>query len=125
MRAELKGHELNNTLLADVVPKGVNVTTAKWVFPSKTDSGGMITKAVARGFRQRHGVDFFETFAAKPSVSSIKVANATAVKNGLPLFDLDMEQAFVKASLDFDVYMKLQSGCGSITGQAMTVPCIA
>ena len=123
MRAELTGYELNGTFSADVVPKGVNVITAKWVFTWKTDSGGLITKAkarlVARGFGQRHGVDFFETFAATPSVSSIKVAIVTAVQNGWPLFHLDVEQAFVRAPLDFDVYMKLPSGCGSKTGQVM------
>ena len=62
MRAELTGHELNGTFSADVVPKGVNVITVKWVFTWKTDSGGLITKAkarlVARGFGQRHGFDF-------------------------------------------------------------------
>ena len=86
MRAELTGHGLNGTFSADVVPKGVNAIMAKWVFTWKTDSGGLITKAkarlVARGFGQRHGVDFFETFAPTPSVSSIKVAIATAVQNG-------------------------------------------
>ena len=97
LRAEFTGYELNGPFSADVVPEGVNVITAKWVSTWKTDSGGLITKAktrlVARGFGQRHGVDFFETFAATPSVSSIKVAIATAVMNGWPLFHLDVEQA--------------------------------
>ena len=86
MRAKLTGHELNGTFPAEFVPKEVNVITAKWVFTWKTDSGGLITKAkarlVARGFGQRHGVEFFEKFVATPSVSSIKVATATAVQNG-------------------------------------------
>ena len=83
----------------------------------------MITKAkarlVARGFGQRHGIDFFETFAATASVSSIKVAIATAVQSGWPLFHPDVEQAFVKAPLDFDVFMKPPSGCGSKTAQVV------
>ena len=48
MRAESTGHELNGTFLADVVPKGVNVITAKWVFTWKTASGGLITTGKAR-----------------------------------------------------------------------------
>ena len=72
MRAELTGHGLNGTFSADVVPKGVNALMAKWVFTRKADSGGLITKAKARlvasSFRQRHGVYFFETFAATTSV---------------------------------------------------------
>ena len=111
MRAELTGHELNGSFFTDAVPKGDNGITAKWVFTWKTDSGGLITKTkarlVAHGFEQRHGVDFFETFAATPLISSIKVAIATAVQNGWPLFHHDVELAFVRALLNFDVYMKL------------------
>ena len=44
---------------------------------------------------------------------------ATAVQNEWPLFHLDVEQAFVRAPLDFDVYMKRPSGCGSKTGQVV------
>ena len=54
----MTGHEFNGTFSADVVPKGIKVVSAKWVFTWKTDSGGLITKAktklVARGFGQRH-----------------------------------------------------------------------
>ena len=47
------------------------------------------------------------------------MAIATAVQNGWPLFHPDVEQAFVRAPLDSDVYMKLPSGCGSKTGQVV------
>ena len=48
MRLELEGRNEIVTFSADVVPKGVNVITAKWVFTWKTDSDGCITKAKAR-----------------------------------------------------------------------------
>ena len=48
MRHELHGHNEIGTFSADVVPKGVDVITAKWVFAWKTDSDGCITKAKAR-----------------------------------------------------------------------------
>ena len=75
MRLELDGHIEIGTFSADVVPNGVNVITAKWVFAWKTDSDGYITKAemrlVARGFGQQLGVDHFKTFAPTPIVQSI------------------------------------------------------
>ena len=81
MRLELEGHNEIGMFLADVVPKGVNVITAKRVFASKTDSDGYIKKTkarlVARGFGQQLGVDYFNTFASTPTVSSIKVALAS------------------------------------------------
>ena len=45
MRLELDGHIKIGTFSAHVVPKGVNVITAKWVFAWKTDSDGYITNA--------------------------------------------------------------------------------
>ena len=123
MRSELAGHEANGTFSGDEVPEKINVITAKWVFTWKTDAEGLITKAkarlVARGFGQRFGVDYFETFAPTPSVSSIKVAIAIAVQNGWPLYHLDVQQAFVRAPLDTDVYMKLPAGCGKRTGDVV------
>ena len=44
MRLEVDGHIEIGTFLADVVPKGVNVITAKYVFAWKIDSDGYITK---------------------------------------------------------------------------------
>ena len=74
MRLELDGNTEIGTFSADVVPKGGNVITATWVFAWKTDSDGYITKAkarlVARGFGQQLGVDYFNTFASTPTVSS-------------------------------------------------------
>ena len=93
MRLELDWHIEIGTFSAGVVPKGVNVITAKWVFVSKTDSDGYITKAkaklVARTFGQQLGVDYFNMFAPTPTVSSIKVALAIAVRNG-PLYHFDV-----------------------------------
>ena len=115
MRLELDGHIEMCTFSADVVPKGVNVISNKWVFAWKTDSDGYITKAkarfVARDFGQKLGVDYFNTFAPTPTVSSIKVAVAIAVQNDWPLYHFDAKQAFVQAKLDTDAYMKLPYGC--------------
>ena len=75
MRLEVDRYIEIGTFSADVVPKGVNAITAKWVSAWKTDSDGYITKAkarlVARGFGQQLGVDNFNTFAPTPTVSSI------------------------------------------------------
>ena len=69
---------------------------AKWVFAWKTDSDGYITKAkarlVARDTRQQLGVDYFNTFAPTPTVSSIKVALVIAVQIDWPLYHSDVKQ---------------------------------
>ena len=119
MKLELDGYIEIGTFSADVVPKGVDVITAKWVFAWKTGSDGYTTKAnarlVARGFEQQHGMDYFNTFAPAPTVLSIKVALAIAVQNDWLLYHFDVKQAFVWAKLDIGVYMKLPYGCGERT----------
>ena len=120
MRLEQEGHNEIGTFLADVVPKGVNVIMAKWVFAWRTDSDDYITKAkarlVTRGFGQQFGVDYFNTFAPTPTVSFIKVALAIVMQNDWPLYHFYVKQAFVQAKLDTDVYIKFSYGCGERTG---------
>ena len=123
MRLEEDGHIEIGTFSADVVPKGVSVITAKWVFAWKTVSDDFITRAkarlVARGFGQQLSVDYFNTLAPTPTVSSIKVALATAVQNDRPLYPFDVKQAFVQEKLDIDVYIKLPYGGGERTGKVV------
>ena len=123
MRLEVDGHTEIGTFSVDVVPKGVNVITVKWVFAWKTDSDGYITNAkgrlVGRGFGQQLSVDYFNTFAPTPTVPSIKVVLAIAVQNDWPLYYFDFKQAFIQGKLDTDVYMKLSYGCGERTGKGV------
>ena len=63
MRAEFKGLVgLNAFEFVDVVPDGVNVVSARWVFAWKVDKDGNIVKPkaslVARGFSQVHTVQY-------------------------------------------------------------------
>ena len=93
MRLELDGHiEIARFRL---MMWWVNVIAAKWVFAWKTDSDGYITKAmarlVARGFGQQLGMDYFNTFAPTPTVSSMKVALVIAVQNDWPLYHFDVK----------------------------------
>ena len=124
MRAEFKGLAgLNAFEFVDVVPDGVNVVSARWVFAWKEDKDGNIVKPkarlVARGFSQVHTVDFLETYAPTPAASSVKLLVAIAVKNDWELRPLDVKQAFILADLDFNVFMKLPGGCGDKSGKVV------
>ena len=124
MRVEFKGLvSLNAFEFVDVVPDGVNVVSARWVFAWKVDKDGNIVKPkarlVARGFSQVHTVDFLETYAPTPAASSVKLLVAIAVKNNWGLRQLDVKQAFIQADLDFNVFMKLRDGCGGKSGKVV------
>ena len=55
---------------------------AKWVYTWKVDEHGWVVKAklrlVARGFQQREGIDFGETFARTVSRSCVRLLSAIA-----------------------------------------------
>ena len=81
MRAEFKG--LFAFEFADVVPDGVNIVSAQWVFAWKVDKDGIMkskTRLVARDFSQVHTVDFLETYAPTPAAPDVKRLVAIVVK---------------------------------------------
>ena len=91
-----------------------NIIPVKWVFKIKTDENGVVTKYKARitpkGFRQRHGVDYFEVFANTGKYKTLRVALSIAARRNMELRQLDVPQAFTQAALQEDVYMEMPEG---------------
>ena len=69
------------------------------MYSSKSGEFGIVVWAkarlVARGFGQREGIDFIDTFSPCPSVISIRLLAALACELDLDLCHFDAEQAFV------------------------------
>ena len=89
----------------------------------KTDEHGWVVKAksrlVARGFKQREGIDFSETFAPTVSSSCVRLLSAIACERNLDLCHFDVDQAFVQAELNEDVFLRLPGGCGDLSGKVV------
>ena len=96
---------------------------AKWVYTWKVDEHGWVVKAksrlVARGFKQREGVDFGETFAPIVSSSCVRLLSAIACECDLDLCHFDVDQAFVQSDLEEDVFLRLPKGCGDFSGKVV------
>ena len=103
--------------------RGTNIFSAKWVYAWKTNEFVQVVRAkarlVARGFTQREGVDYLETFSPCPCVPSIRLLTAIACELGLDLCHFDAEQAFVQSTLDEEVYLRLPQGCGALSGKVV------
>ena len=95
---------------------------AKWVYTWKVDEHGWVVKAksrlVARGFKQREGVDFGETYAPTVSSSCVCLLSAIACECDLDLCHFDVDQAFVQSDLE-DVFLRLPKGCGDLSGKVV------
>ena len=77
------------------------------------------SRLVARGFKQREGVDFGETFAPTVSSSCVRLLNAIACECDLDLCHFDVDQAFVQFDLEEDVFLRLPKGCGDLSGKVV------
>jgi len=99
------------------LPKGANVLPCKDVFKIKIDEHGKISEHKARftpkGFRQKHGVDFFDTFARTGQYKTLRVALSLAARYDHELAQFDVPTAFLNADVEEDIYMELPRGFGS------------
>ena len=77
------------------------------------------SRLVARGFKQREGVDFSETFAHTVSSSCVRLLSAIACERDLDLGHVDLDQAFVQSDLEEDVFLRLPKGCGNLSGKVV------
>ena len=51
-------------------------------------------------------------FAATPAAVSTKTVAIVGVEKGRVVYQLDVRQAYIRADIDFQVFMKLPEGCG-------------
>ncbi|CAI7771298.1 unnamed protein product [Closterium sp. NIES-53] len=75
MDAEMASWKSTGTYVDIVPPPGANIVSGMWIFRVKRPPGSPpVFKAryVARGFRQRQGVDYFQTFSPTPKMTTLR-----------------------------------------------------
>lgn len=114
IQSEIKAHHANGTWQTVAKPKNVRMLSTKWVFALKRDAEGNITqhkaRLVARGFEQRQGVDFDQTFAPVARLDSIRTLLAIAACKKWHLLQFDVSTAFLNGTIDEDVYIEPPQG---------------
>ena len=115
-----QNHERNVYTLAPL-PKGRTALGGKWVYTLKLDENGEIARYKARwvvkGFRQRKGVDYDQTYAPVVEGSTIRTLFAVAAAKDWFVKQIDFITAFLNGILPDDetVYMKQPTGYESKT----------
>lgn len=91
-------------------PTHQHVLAGKSAFKKKRDINGQVKRHkarwVGRGFEQREGVDYFETFAAVVKASTNKALFAITAHKRLYSHQLDAVTAFLNSRLDTEVYIE-------------------
>lgn len=113
MLEELQSFEENEVWELCDPPSNETVVDCKWVFKVKVDSDNNVrhkARLVARGFSQKYGIDFEETFSPVVRHSTLRLLIALAAKLNLNINHVDVNTAFLNGKLEETVYMKQPEG---------------
>ncbi|CAI7876970.1 unnamed protein product [Closterium sp. NIES-54] len=65
---------------------------------------------IARGFSQRQGVDYFQTFSPTPKMTTLRVLLHVAAQRDYELHSLDFSTAFLQGSLHKEIWLRRPPG---------------
>ena len=92
------------------VPPGTKVIPGKWVYRLKRDANGKIirwkARWVAKGYEQRHGIDYDQTFAGVTKSMTWKAIIAMAATHDWEIEQMDVVTAFLHGEIDEDTYVE-------------------
>jgi hypothetical protein len=95
-------------------PKSKDVVSSKWLFKIKHVADGSIEKYkerfVSRGFSQKEGIDYEETFAPVARYTLIRTIIALATKMKWKLHQMDMKTTFLNGVIEEEVYIGKPQG---------------
>ncbi|CAI7889169.1 unnamed protein product [Closterium sp. NIES-53] len=109
MDAEMASWKSTGTYVDEVPPPGVNIVDGMWIFGVKRPPGSppaFKARYVARGFRQRQGVDYFQTFSPTPKMTTLRVLLHVAAQRDYELHSLDLSVAFLQGSLHEEIWLR-------------------
>ncbi|CAI7832796.1 unnamed protein product [Closterium sp. NIES-54] len=101
------------TYVDKVPPPGANIVCGMWIFRVKQPPGSppaFKARYVARGFSQRQGVDFFQTFSPTPKMTTLRVLLHVAAQHDYELHSLDFSTAFLQGNLHEEIWLRRPPG---------------
>ena len=120
---ELEALRCNGTW--DVVDSTDDTRTlsTKWVFKIKRDEENKITRykarLVARGFDQREGLDYSETFAPVSRGETLRTMLAVATKKGYFIRHIDIKTAYLNGKIAEELYLDPPEGMPDMKGKLL------
>jgi hypothetical protein len=100
----------------EVVPQleGKSVIGSKWIYKIKHIADGSVEKFkawfVAKGFSQKDGIDYDETFAPVARYTSIMVVISIAAEMGWKIHQMNVNTTFLNGIIEGEVYIEQPEG---------------
>ncbi|GJV95135.1 retrovirus-related pol polyprotein from transposon TNT 1-94 [Tanacetum coccineum] len=94
--------------------KGKNIIALKWLWKNKFDAENIVvrnkTRLVAKGYRQKEGINFKELFAHVARLETIRMFIAYAAHKNITIFQMDVKTDFLNGPLKEEVYVSQPEG---------------
>jgi hypothetical protein len=104
----------NNVWEVIPIPTNKDVVSSKWIYKIKNAIDESIEKHkagfLARGFSQKEGIDYEETFSLVSRYTSIRTIIALAAKMKWKLHQMDVKTTFLNDVIEEEVYIEQPQG---------------
>ncbi|KAL0411379.1 UNVERIFIED_CONTAM: putative mitochondrial protein [Sesamum latifolium] len=95
-------------------PKGVRPVGCNWVYKYKLETDGEVaafkTRLVAKGYTQRPGVDFDETYSFVAMAKSIRILLAIAAWYDYEIRKMNVKTAFLNGFVEEEIFIDQSEG---------------
>jgi hypothetical protein len=109
IRSEMDYIMSNETWEVVERPSRCKLIGSKWVFKKKLMPDGTIERykamLVIKGYSQKEGEDFFDTYSPVARLTTIRVLLSLAASHGLLVHQMDIKTAFLNGELDEEIYI--------------------
>lgn len=104
----------NKTWILVKLPEGRKAIDCKWVSKIKYKTNGSVNRykarLCARGFTQRYGIDYRETYSPVVRMDSVRTLLAIAAQFDLDILQIDVKTAFLHGLLEEEIFMSQPEG---------------
>jgi hypothetical protein len=121
MTDEMRAMGTNNVWELIEPPNGARMIQSRWVLRVKRRPDGSIdrfrARLVAKGFSQRAGYDYEETFSPVARFDTVRTLMAIATLHNMSIQQFDVKTAFLHGELKETIYMAQPIGFDDQTGR--------
>ncbi|CAI7797379.1 unnamed protein product [Closterium sp. NIES-54] len=113
MDAKMASWKSIGTSVDKVLPPRANIVDGMWIFRVKRPPGSSLAfkaRYVARGFSQRQGVEYFQTFSPTPKMTTLRVLLHVTAQRDYELHSLNFSTAFLQGSLHEEIRLSCPPG---------------
>ncbi|GJU14938.1 retrotransposon protein, putative, ty1-copia subclass [Tanacetum coccineum] len=102
---------LTATYLLNKIPRKEKEETPYELWMGRKPSYQYLRQAlVIKGYRQREGLDYFDTYSPVTRITSIRMILAIAALRNLEVHQMDVKTAFLNGDLEEEIYMNQPEG---------------